>query len=151
VADGVRQLPQYTCSLPGARVQVCTLADLEHAVRFVRRRVPSGRPIYVATQRSDLVTSGAPILYVLTGRRSATRYDIAAPGVVTSAPVQREIVRDLARERPLVIRWTASITAAPEPNRAGRSTGIRILDNYLRGRYRRAARFGSYLILEPRS
>jgi hypothetical protein len=52
---------------------------------------------------------------------------------------------------PLVIRWTASITAAPEPNRAGRSSGVRILDEFLARRYRRAARFGSYLILEGRS
>jgi hypothetical protein len=150
VADGVRQLPRYTCSLPGAPVQVCTLSDLEHAVRYVRSHVPSGRPIYVATERSDLVTSGAPILYVLAERRSATPYDIAAPGVVTSARVQRIIVRDLARERPLVVRWTASITAAPEPNRAGRSTGVHILDDYLRARYRRSATFGSYVVLVPR-
>ena len=74
----------------------------------MRAHVPPARPIYVATRRADLVTSGAPILYVLTDRPSATRYDIAAPGVVTSAPVQREIVADLKRKQlPLVIRWTA--------------------------------------------
>jgi hypothetical protein len=87
VADGARELPSYHCSLPGARLQICTLADLERAVRFVRERVPPGEPIYVGTQRADLVTSGAPILYVLAGRPSVTRYHIAAPGVVTSAPV----------------------------------------------------------------
>jgi hypothetical protein len=130
---------------------VCTLDDLERAVGFVKREVPPGEPIYVGTQRADLVTSGAPILYVLTGRPSATRYDIAAPGVVTSASVQREIVSELERRgRPLVIRWTASITAAPEPNRAGESTGVRILDRYLARDYRPTARFGSYLILEGR-
>jgi hypothetical protein len=152
VADGARELPSYNCSLPGAAVQICTLADLERAVRFVRGRVPPDEPIYVGTQRADLVTSGAPILYVLAGRPSATRYHIAAPGVVTSAPVQREIVRELEDAGlPLVIRWTASITAAPEPNRAGRSTGVRILDVFLARRYRRTARFGSYVILERRS
>jgi hypothetical protein len=151
VADGVRELPTYNCSLPGAPAQVCTLDDLERAVGFVKSHVPPGQPIYVGTQRADLVTSGAPILYVLTGRPSATRYDIAAPGVVTSAPVQREIVSELERRgRPLVIRWTASITAAPEPNRAGRSTGVRVLDRYLARSYRPSAHIGSYLILEGR-
>ena len=114
----------------------------------MRRQVPPDEPIYVATQRSDLVTSGAPLLYVLTERRSATRYDIAAPGVVTSAPVQREIVASLESEGlPLVLRWNASITAAPEPNRAGRSTGVRILDRYLERAYREAGSL--WLLRDP--
>ena len=63
-------------------------------------RVPRGQPIYVTTLRSDLVTSGDPLFYVLADRPNPTRYDIPAPGIVTSAPVQREIVRDLERTRP---------------------------------------------------
>ncbi|HEU0024574.1 MAG TPA: hypothetical protein VFQ12_08080 [Thermoleophilaceae bacterium] len=153
VADGVRELPVYSCSLPGSTTRdLCTLRDLEATVHYVRGRVPPGSPIYVGTRRADLVTSGAPLIYVLAGRPNATRYDIAAPGVVTSSPVQREIVGDLERRgRPLVVRWTAPITAAPEDNAAGRPSGVRILDSYLARNYRPAERFGSYLILEGRS
>jgi hypothetical protein len=138
IADGVRARPMRALAL-------------ERPARYIRAHVPSGDPIYVATARSDLVTSGNPALYVLAGRPNPTRYDIAAPGVVTSAPVQREIVRDLQRARPrLVVRWIAPITAAHEPNRAGRSSGVRILDRYIDGSYRQVARFGYYLMLEPR-
>ena len=137
VADGVRARPQRALAL-------------ERAAGYVREHVPEGEPIYVATQRSDLITSGNPLLYVLAGRPNATRYDIAAPGVVTSAPVQREIVSDLRRERPLVVRWTAPITAEPEPNRAGESSGVRILDDYLASEYRQVAKLGYYVMLEPR-
>ena len=136
VADGVRARPQRALAL-------------ERAANYVRERVPPGEPIYVATQRSDLVTSGNPLLYVLAERPNATRYDIAAPGVVTSAPVQREIVAELRRERPLVVRWTAPITAEPEPNRAGESTGVRILDDFLEREYRQVAKLGHYVMLEP--
>jgi hypothetical protein len=126
-------------------------AALERTVRFVRRRTRPGEPIYVATKRSDLVTAGAPLLYVLAERPNPTRYDIAAPGVVTTAPVQREIVRDLERTRtPLVIRWTDPASAAPEPNRAGESTGVTLLDDHLARAYRRAARFGHYTVLVRR-
>ena len=121
---------------------------LERAVHAVQARVPPGRPIYVATRRSDLVTSGDPLFYVLADRRNPTRYDIQAPGVITSAPVQREIVRDLERARPrVVVRFTSPVTAVREPNRAGESTGVTILDDYLARAYRRAARFGPYVIL----
>ena len=137
VADGVRARPQRALAL-------------ERAANYVRENVPPGDPIYVTTLRSDLVTSGNPILYVLAGRPNATRYDIAAPGVVTSAPVQREIVADLRRKRPLVVRWTAPITAEPEPNRAGESSGVRILDDHLAREYRQAAKLGYYVMLEPK-
>ena len=133
VADGVRVPPRQA-------------AELEAVVR----RLPPG-PIYVATRRADLVTSGHPLLYVLAGRPNPTRYDIPAPGVVTSAPVQREIVRDLERTRtPMVVRWTAAVTAAAEPNAAGRSSGVRLLDEYLARSYREVARVGSFRLLARR-
>ena len=134
VADGVRVPPQQAAELEGV----------------VKRLAPG--PIYVATRRSDLVTSGHPLLYVLAQRENPTRYDIPAPGVVTSAPVQREIIRDLERARPrTVVRWTDPITAAPEDNAAGRSSGVRLLDDYLARAYQPAGRVGSFLLLERRA
>jgi hypothetical protein len=132
----------------GVRVRADRRDALERAVHAVQARVQPGRPIYVATRRSDLVTSGDPLFYVLADRPNPTRYDIQAPGVITSAPVQREIVRDLERARPrVVVRFTSPVTAVREPNRAGESTGVTILDGYLARAYRRAARFGPYVIL----
>jgi hypothetical protein len=135
----------------GARERPAQARPLERAVRYVAAHVPAREPIYVTTRRADLVTSGNPLFYVLSGRANPTRYDIAAPGVVTSAPVQREIVRELEAARvELVVRFDDPITTAPEPNRAGESTGVRVLDRHLARRYRQAARFGPYLMLERR-
>jgi hypothetical protein len=135
----------------GVRVREDRRDALERAVRAVRSRVPPGEPIYVATRRSDLVTSGDPLFYVLAGRPNPTRYDIQAPGVITSEPVQRELVADLKEARPrAVVRFTAAVTAAAEPNRAGESTGVTVLDDYLDRAYRPAARFGPYTILSAR-
>jgi hypothetical protein len=135
----------------GVRVPARQARELERVVAAIRRGLPAGEPIYVATRRGDLVTSGHPLLYVLAQRRNPTRYDIPAPGVVTSAPVQREIVADLERTRtPLVVRFTDAITAAREPNAAGRSSGVQVLDRELERRYRRTGRIGSFLLLERR-
>jgi hypothetical protein len=132
----------------GARVREASRTPLERAVRDVRERVPPGRPIYVATRRSDLVTSGNPLFYVLADRPNPTRYDIQAPGVVTTAPVQREIVGELRRARPrLVIRWLSPVADQPEDNGAGRSSGVRVLDRYLARAYVPQRRFGDYLVL----
>jgi hypothetical protein len=135
----------------GVRVRERAREPLERTVRLVRERTRPGEPIYVATRRSDLVTSGAPLLYVLAERPNPTAYDIQAPGVVTSAPVQREIVRDLERSgTDVVVRFTHPVSAAPEPNLAGESSGVTLLDEHLRRAYRRVARFGPYVILERR-
>jgi hypothetical protein len=94
------------------------------------------------------VTSGNPLFYVLALRNNPTPYDIAAPGVVTSAPVQNEIVRDLEQtQTPVVVRYLSPVTTSPEPNRAGQSTGVTILDRYLAQAFRPGPRFGYYQIL----
>jgi hypothetical protein len=135
----------------GVRVRQDTAQQLERVVRYVQRHTRPGEPIYVATRRSDLVTAGAPLLYVLAERPNPTRYDIAAPGVVTTAPVQREIVGDLEQDRVrTVVRWTDPASAAPEPNKAGESSGVTVLDDHLADAYRRVTRFGDYVVLERR-
>jgi hypothetical protein len=137
VADGVEAPP----------AEARALSEL---TRYVRERVPPGEPIFVANPRFDLVRVGNPLVYVLVGRPNPTRYDVMQPGVVTTAPVQREIVRDLERARPrVVIRWLSPLADEREDNDAGRSSGVRILDRYLDEAYRPERRFGEYEVLTP--
>jgi hypothetical protein len=135
----------------GTLVPSAQAAELEATVRTIRARVAPGEPIYVLPRRSDRVTAGNPLLYVLAGRPNPTRYDIEAPGVITSAPVQREIIRDLRRSRPRVlVRDTSAATAAREPNAAGESSGVRLLDDYVARAYRPLERHGPLVVLVPR-
>ena len=97
------------------------------------------------------MTAGNPLLYVLAGRPNPTRYDIQAPGVVTSEPVQRELVADLERTRPrVIVRDTSRVTAAREPNAAGRSSGVTLLDDHIARAYREVERFGAFVVLARR-
>jgi hypothetical protein len=138
VADGVKAPP----------AEARALAELS---RYVRSRVPPGDPVFVANPRFDLVNVGNPLVYVLVGRPNPTRYDVMQPGVVTTAPVQREIVGDLERSRPrLVIRWLSPVADQREDNGAGRSSGVRVLDRYLAREYEPGRRFGDYLVLTRR-
>jgi hypothetical protein len=139
VADGVK----------ARREEARALSSL---VGYVRAEVPAGRPIYVANPRHDLVRVGNPLVYVLSGRDNPTRYDVMQPGVITTPSVQREIVRDLERARPgLVVRWLSPVADEVEPNGAGRSSGVRVLDRYLEDRYAQAERFGDYAVLRRRA
>jgi len=138
VADGVKAPPD----------EARALSELS---RYVRERVPPGRPVFVANPRHDLVRVGNPLVYVLVGRPNPTRYDVMQPGVVTTADVQREIVGDLERTRPeLVIRWLSPLADQREDNDAGRSSGVRVLDRYLARAYAPDRRFGEYQVLSRR-
>ena len=48
------------------------------------------------------------------------------------------------------MRWTDPASSRPEPNRRGRPSGSRTLDEYLAADYRLDARFGAYDVLVPR-
>jgi hypothetical protein len=135
----------------GVKAPTAEARALDAVVAYVRARVPEDQPVFVANPRHDLVKVGNPLLYVLLQRDNPTRYDVFQPGVVTSAPVQAEIVRDLERARPrIVVRWLSPVASQPEPNGAGRSSGVRILDRWLARRYVRERRFGDYAVLRRR-
>ena len=137
-ADGVR----------APRPEARALAALN---REVNRLSPPGAPMFVANPRHDLVRVGDPLLYVLLGRPNPTGYDVMQPGVVTTAPVQREMVRDLEDARPeVVIRWLSPVARQREDNGSGRSSGTRILDEFLNDEYVRVRRIGDYLVLRAR-
>ncbi len=133
------------------RTNVRTAVALDQAVSYVRENTAADAPIYVVGRRADITTAGAPLIYVLAQRTNPTRYDIAAPGVLTSAPVQQEIVADLVRSKPpLIVRWDSPTTDAPEPNRSGRSSGVRILDRYIAANYEQRTRYGDWVVLSAR-
>jgi hypothetical protein len=133
------------------KAETADAAAIAGLVRYVRARVPAGKPVFVANPRYDRVKVGDPLLYVLLNRPNPTRYDVMQPGVVTTAPVQREMARDLDRARPaIVVRWLAPVASQAEPNGAGRSSGVHILDRYLARTYAPVRRFGDYEVLRRR-
>jgi hypothetical protein len=124
------------------------LAALEGELAQLTR---PGEPIFVTDPRTDRVTAGDPLLYVITGHPNATRYDVMQPGVVTTAAVQNEIVGALQRARTrVVVRWLDPRAEQSEANGSSRSSGVHILDAYLRTHYRPIRRYGAYQVLLAR-
>jgi hypothetical protein len=122
-----------------------SLAALEREMATLTR---PNEPIFVANPRFDLVHAGDPLLYVILGHPNPTRYDVMQPGVVTTTRVQREMIASLQRSRCRVaIRWLDPRAWLVEPNGAGRSSGVHILDRYITAHFRPVARFGVYEVL----
>ena len=117
----------------------------------MRQRSNPGDPLLSAPPRYDRVRVGDTLLYALLDRTNPTRYDVAQPGVVTTAKVQREMRADLQRTRTkLVVRWVAQAAQEVEDNGSGKSSGVTLLDYYIDARYARVGRYGDYVLLTRR-
>ena len=123
-------------------------AVLREVVPFVQARVPPEEPIFVAPRRSDLVRFDNLLFYVLADRDTV----LDAGATLQALPAQqRRTVNAIERERPrIVVRWTDPLSSQREPNRRGRPSGSRLLDEHLAREYRRVATFGDYRVLERR-
>ena len=135
VADGVMVAPREA-------------AAIERMVTLVDRYVPPEGAIYVLPRRSDLVTYGDPLIYVLTERANPTSADF---GLFTGAAAQASIVHSLQRLHPRVlVRWTDPMSSSPEPNLRGRSSGVHTVDDWVAVHYRPVARLYHYEVLIAR-
>ncbi len=133
----------------GVKTDADDAAALAGLLEAIDERSCPGDPIFVAPPHFDQVTVGDALLYVLAQRTNPTRYDVMQPGVVTTAPVQREMIADLQRARPaLVVRWLDPRAEVREPNGSGRSSGVTLLDDWLDAHYEAVDRYGPYELLE---
>ena len=121
---------------------------LRRVVPYVQARVPPQEPIFVAPRRSDLVRFDNLLFYILADRDTV----LDAGATLQALPAQqRRTVEAIERRRPrIVVRWTHPLSSQREPNRRGRPSGSRFLDEYLARRYRLVASFGVYRVLERR-
>jgi hypothetical protein len=120
------------------------------AIRVVQKIAPEGEPIFVGVGHHGRIFVNDMLFYFLAERPSATRFHHLHPGVATSAPVQAEIVRELEENGVRAVVLFTAFDQIREPNQSGIDSGVRVLDDYLRTRFRPVGRFGDYLVLARR-
>ena len=137
--------PVQLAGVPGIRVPPAEAAALPRLAGKVQELVPAGEPIYVAPRRSDLVTISDPLIHFLVRRPNVLSRDVSVQALPRE---QARTVAALRRTRPrAIVRWTDPASSRPEPNRRGRPSDSRALDEYLASAYRLDARYGAYDVL----
>ena len=116
------------------------------AIRFVRERTDPDERIFVGLTRHDRIVFNDVLFYFASGRLSATKWHHFDPGVQTTLPIQSEMVSELEHARPRLIVLDSEWEDLREPNQSGESSGVTILDEYIRTHYFRAATFDDYQI-----
>jgi hypothetical protein len=157
VRDVVR--PDYresiynTCHPPaGLERARCLVLDepTTEAILYVQQLATPKDAIYVGAGRHDKLLMGDTRFYVVSGRTSMTKWYDLHPGVQTTLPIQNEMVESLRQQKPKVIVLNDAWDDIEEPNASRYSSGVTVLDEYIRGHYSEIAAFGPYSVLVPK-
>ena len=131
--------------LPRAR-GIPVESDQAEAVRYLQERVAEGEPIFVGAPRHDRLVLNDASFYFLAARDCATGYHELDPGSVTTLPVQERIVHDLERRDVRYVVIFSGFDGLVEPNQSAVSSGVHVLDDFVRTRFRPEAEFGRYVV-----
>ena len=107
--------------------------------------------MFVGLSQHDRIFINDVLIYFIMDRKPVTKWYEFDPGLQTLAPIQQEIVEELRRTKPKLIvledRW-ANIR---EPNESALSSGVTVLDDYIRSAFEPIARFGPNSVMRLRS
>jgi hypothetical protein len=120
------------------------------AVLYVQEHTLANDTIFVGSNRHDKIYTNNILFYFVAKRSSVTKWHQFDPGVQTSMEIQSEIVDELQMRRPRYVVLSSEWDDVEEPNDSARSSGVTVLDQYIRTNYRAVAAFGPMAILERR-
>lgn len=116
------------------------------ALYLQQHSLPTGR-IFVGDDRHDILFASDIILYFASKRETATRWYQLDPGVETTAPIQREMMEDLNRNRAVFVMRAKGYSQSMEPNDSRYSSGVTLLDDYINSNYSPDQSFGDIDVL----
>lgn len=145
----MRYLDQYGFEFSIERARgICadpSFSDYQDLILYVQDNVPENEKIFVGNLRHDRIYTNESMVYFLANRQSCTYYNELDPGSATTEPVQRQIIHDIQRNNvhAIVLRAEGRST---EPNDSGKSSGVHLLDDFIRANFFAAQTFGAYSV-----
>lgn len=140
--------PGFAGSLDESRVRGFLIAPQRvEAIRFIRAKTRPNERIFVGLNRHDKIVLNDNLTYFATGRLPATRWSHFDPGLQTRLSVQREMIAEIERQAVRYIVLTSEWEKIREPNDSSRSSGVHLLDDYIRQHYQVLKNFGQISIL----
>ena len=138
------------CDTP---VQLSPLACLQidatraAAFRYVVEHVPKTERLFTGTTRHDKIFVNDNMIYFATQRLPATHWHHYDPGLQTRSDIQADMVAELERQAVRTIVLTSEWDNVMEPNASAQSSGVTVLDDYIRTHYDKVEQYGPISVL----
>ena len=131
------------------RVRFISLPQFQiDAICYIQQRTEDNEYIYVGTGRHDKIFANNILFYFASKRLSATKWHHFDPGIQTTKVIQSEIISDLRMKNPRYIVLDILWDFMKEPNESASSSGVTLLDDYIKATYKIVASFGTLAIGE---
>ena len=130
----------------------CFVLDEHRAevLAYLQRHAKAGDLLYVGTGRHDKLFVNNVELYFLSGLAAATKWHDLHPGVQTTRALQSAMIAEMNLHPPAFVVLNSEWDDRAEPNLSRVSSGVTLLDDYLRERFVVELRAGSFTVSVPR-
>jgi hypothetical protein len=123
--------------------------DYARILTYLKQNSAPDSPLFCGAPRHDVFLKNDNLLYFLSGHPGGTYYWCLDAGVTSTRAVQAEMVRELETARVDFVALDMR-PANCEPNAGGRSSGVRLLDDYLRRHFHQVAAWDDYQLFRRR-
>jgi hypothetical protein len=120
------------------------------AFRYVVEHVRKDERLFAGTTRHDKIFVNDNLIYFATQRLPATHWYHYDPGLQTRANIQNEMAAELERQAVRHIVLSSEWDNVMEPNASALSSGVTILDDYIRLHYEKVEQYGPISVLARR-
>jgi hypothetical protein len=143
--DSTQKTSAAWCKIPSPLTRgFCFLPedDRMHAIEFISSHTRPGDTLYAGLKHHDRIFANDMLIYFATQRLPATYWSQLDPGLQTSYETQTQMIDELERNAPPYIVIDSEFDLSREPNESSNSSGVMLLDDYIRDKYQPVETFG---------
>jgi hypothetical protein len=131
----------------------CFLPDEDRirTIEFITSHTTPYQPIYVGLIEHQKIFAADNILYFATLRLPATKWSELDPDLESRSDIQAQMVQELEATAAPYIVLDSEFERNNEPNDSSKSSGVTLLDEYIRNKYEHEETYGIMTIWKRRS
>ena len=131
----------------GIKVPQDDAKSLTEAVQYIQENTAANEKIFVCNMRHDKIYTNDVMFYFMVERHSATKYYEFNPGLTTTLKIQKQIVADIIKSRTKYVIMSLK-GYQKELNKSNESSGVTLLDTFLKEKYAPVKVLSCYVILK---
>jgi hypothetical protein len=134
------------CNVPNPLHKgLCFLVDTDHlqAITFIDSHTGPRDALFVGVPRHDRIFASDSLTYFAAGRAPATKWYEFDPDLQSRADIQSEMIQEIDSKAVPYIILDSEFDNSQEPNDSSKSSGVTLLDDYIRRNYRQVELFGT--------
>ena len=127
---------------------VCFFPDNDHiqTIEFIRSHTHPDQKLFVGLTRTDIVFANDNIIYFGSQRLPATKWSHFDPYLQSTDEIQAQMIQEFEATEPQYVVLDSEYDSTREPNGSSQSTGVTLLDEYIRSKYQKVETFGEFFI-----